>query len=149
MNCQSCGMSMNLDSEHGGNRADNVNCQHCTDDMGNLKSREEVKEGMIAFYMQTLGKTREEAQIAVDAHMTQMPAWSALSQNQPAPVSPSPQPINQLGVEEPILPAQQPEINVQAAPQIPNEPVAVPEVPSVESAISSAPAPNVSETPVQ
>lgn len=65
------------DTDHGGGRPDNPYCQHCTDAAGNLKSREEVREGMIAFYMGSMGKTREEAEGEVGTHMAQMPAWAA------------------------------------------------------------------------
>ena len=52
MNCQSCGMPMNDTGDHGGANPTNPYCQYCTDDTGTLKSREEVREGMINFYMQ-------------------------------------------------------------------------------------------------
>lgn len=76
MDCQSCGMPMAADADHGGGKADNPYCKYCTDPAGNLKSKEEVREGMINFQMQqSPGKTREEIEKEVDAHMAQMPAW--------------------------------------------------------------------------
>lgn len=97
MNCQSCGMPMATDADHGGARPDNVYCQNCTDATGNLKSREEVREGMIAFYMQSMNKGREEAEKEVDTHMAQMPAWQGttpvtVAQPETVPPMPAPEP---------------------------------------------------------
>ncbi|UCH36218.1 MAG: hypothetical protein JSV65_07655 [Armatimonadota bacterium] len=73
--CQSCGMPMETSQMHGGGVKDNPYCVYCTDAHGRLKPREDVREGMIQFYMDTLGKSREEAEHVVDAAMSEMPAW--------------------------------------------------------------------------
>ena len=73
--CESCGMPMKTTEEHGGGDINNPYCKYCTDAEGKLKSMEEVREGMIQFYMKSQGKSREEAEKFVDAHMCKMPAW--------------------------------------------------------------------------
>lgn len=127
MDCQSCGMPMAMDSDHGGGRPDNVYCQHCTDPGGNLKSRNEVREGMIAFYMQSMGKSREEAEKEVDTHMAQMPAWQAAAPT-PVPNSvPEPAPVTPVApTAEPVVPVTPivepqslPTVNIPAAPATP------------------------------
>jgi hypothetical protein len=60
---------------HGGNDESNVYCVHCTDSSGKLKSKEEVREGMIKFFMNRKKKSREDAEKFVDDYMSQMPAW--------------------------------------------------------------------------
>lgn len=75
MNCESCGMPMTKPEEYGGGREDNKYCVYCTDDEGNLKSREDVREGMVQFFMKSTGKSKEEAEKEVDERMKQMPAW--------------------------------------------------------------------------
>lgn len=121
MNCQSCGMPMATIDDHGGGRVDNLYCRHCTDQAGNLKPKEEVREGMINFYMQSMGKTREEAETAVDSHMAQMSAWAADrpawsgSAGQPTPPQPT--------AEEPPVSAPPP-----PAPETP--PASIEETPS-------------------
>ena len=49
-------------------------CSVC-DETGKLKSREEIREGMIVFFMKSENRTREEAEKFVDEHMRKMPAW--------------------------------------------------------------------------
>jgi hypothetical protein len=60
---------------HGGEDVENRCCCYCCDEAGNLKSREQVREGMISFFVQEEGKSREEAAAFVDGHMAEMPAW--------------------------------------------------------------------------
>ena len=73
--CESCGMPMVHDEVRGGGKKDNRYCVHCTDEEGNLKDREEVREGMVRFYMKSMAKPRAEAERFVDEHMSKMPAW--------------------------------------------------------------------------
>ncbi len=129
MNCQSCGMPMSQDSDHGGGRPDNIYCAHCTDSSGNLKSREEIREGMIGFYQQSIGKTREEAEIAVDAHMAQMPTWSGVSAavGTTVPIDQLPEGTDPVGTVNPALPMEsvkpvEPAEPVEPAPPVPVEP---------------------------
>jgi hypothetical protein len=72
---ESCGMSLKDTSQHGGKDVNNPYCVYCTDETGNSKSREEVREGMIGFFMKSENKTRGEAEKFVDKHMRKMPAW--------------------------------------------------------------------------
>jgi len=73
--CESCGMPMTEAEMHGGGKVENPYCCYCCDEQGNLKSREEVREGMINFYMQHQGKSREAAEKFVQQVMSRMPAW--------------------------------------------------------------------------
>ena len=73
--CESCGMPMKTADEHGGGDVNNPYCVHCTDPEGRLKTREEVRAGMIRFFMSSEGKSREQAEEFVDEHMKKMPAW--------------------------------------------------------------------------
>ena len=73
--CQSCGMPMKVAKDHGGKDTNNPYCVYCTDEAGKLKSRQEVREGMIRFYMSQMAKSREEAEKSVDEHMKNLPAW--------------------------------------------------------------------------
>ena len=75
MRCESCGMPMVEAKMHGGEDAKNKNCQYCCDKSGKLKSREEVRKGMVRFYQDSEGKTKEEAEKFVDEYMSKMPAW--------------------------------------------------------------------------
>ena len=75
--CESCGMPMTEAEMHGGSKVENPYCCYCCDDQGSLKSREDVHEGMINFYMRHQGKPRDEAEKVVDDTMARMPAWKA------------------------------------------------------------------------
>lgn len=73
--CESCGMPMEKEADFGAGNMENRYCVHCTDSGGKLKSREEIRAGMVAFYMKANGSGRDEAARFVDAHMAKMPAW--------------------------------------------------------------------------
>ena len=73
--CQSCGMPMETPELHGGGIKENPYCIYCTDAHGRLKPRAEVRSGMIQFYMDAMGKSRQEAEQVVDVTMSEMPAW--------------------------------------------------------------------------
>lgn len=73
--CQSCGMPMKGASEHGGKDVNNPYCVYCADENGKLKPRNEVREGMVKFFMTSENKTREEAEKFVNEYMKKMPAW--------------------------------------------------------------------------
>lgn len=125
MNCQSCGMPMNDTGDHGGANPTNPYCQYCTDDAGTLKSREEVREGMINFYMQTEGKDRAAAEQVVDARMAQQPAWMQQSTEMvQEPVVSAP--------EQPVAPVETTEVPLSTVDQ-------TPEVPQTE--VTQTPAP--------
>jgi hypothetical protein len=73
--CESCGMPMEKKDDFGAGNVENRYCVHCTDESGVLKSREEVRAGMVAFYMKMNGSGRENAERFVEEHMAKMPAW--------------------------------------------------------------------------
>lgn len=73
--CESCGMSMPESKDHGGGDMSNLCCVYCTDETGKLKSRSEIREGMINLYMSRMGKPKEEAEKFVDEQMKKLPAW--------------------------------------------------------------------------
>jgi len=88
-------MPMNAPADFGGGKTDNLYCRYCTDATGNLLPKEVVRQNMIQFYTQTVGKTSEEAMVEVDKIMGTMPAWKI----QPSPVMPA-SPV----VSEPVAP---------------------------------------------
>jgi hypothetical protein len=67
-------MPMKTAVDHGGGLVENNYCRYCTDERGRLKSRVEVRNGMTNFYM-NLGKSRRDAEAAVEEAMAKMPAW--------------------------------------------------------------------------
>ena len=75
MICQSCGMPMERLEDHGGGRLDVHYCKYCTDAQGRLKSREEVRQGMIHLAVTARRKSIEDAERFVDHYMNKMPAW--------------------------------------------------------------------------
>ena len=68
-------MLMLKPSHHGGGKPFNRYCINCTDDQGNLKSRDDVRRGWIEFTITSKGIPQEEAEKIVDEQMAQMPAW--------------------------------------------------------------------------
>ena len=82
--CESCGMPMNSVKMRGGSLEDNPHCVHCCDDEGNLKSRLDVRNGMIKFYMNERGIGLKEATRKVDDLLKWLPAWKdTLGKNPP------------------------------------------------------------------
>lgn len=147
MNCQSCAMPLNTPSDHALGNEQNPYCVHCADANGNLKSKEEVREGMINYYTQTEGKTREEAERVVDAHMAMQPAWQ---QNPPTEPVAAPEPSMPVSAEpsvEPVTPepvATEPVVPEPVTPVMPSTPV-VEETAPVSAPQAEEPAPVVSQ----
>lgn len=75
MNCQSCGMPMEEAKQHGAGDPNNTWCVYCTDAAGKPKSREQVKQGMVAFFMKAKKLDEKAAVKFVDDYMKKMPAW--------------------------------------------------------------------------
>jgi lactoylglutathione lyase len=73
--CEACGMPIKNEKMRGGGIADNPYCVFCCDDKGELKSRIEVREGMVRHYINNRGKSRTESEKAVDELMKWLPAW--------------------------------------------------------------------------
>jgi len=122
MNCQSCAMPLNTPADHALGNEQSPYCTNCTDASGNLKSKEEVREGMINYYTQTEGKTREDAERVVDAHMAMQPAWQ---QNPPT---------EPVVVPEPSMTVPEPSVEPAPVEPVSTEPVptAMPSTPVVE-----------------
>ncbi len=74
--CESCGMPMRAKEEFGGGKTDNKYCVHCCDNKGNLKSYDDMVDGMAQFMMRTQGISKEQAIKATKEHLAKMPAWS-------------------------------------------------------------------------
>jgi hypothetical protein len=71
--CESCGMPL---EESLTSKLDGRYCLYCQDQQtGELKSREEVREGSIQAAMRLMGKTREEAEKMADEAMPKLPRW--------------------------------------------------------------------------
>ncbi len=75
-NCLSCGMPMASPGDFGGGNPENKYCVHCCNPDGDLKSYEEVLEGMANFIMQSLNMDKATAGSAAREYMSKMPAWS-------------------------------------------------------------------------
>ncbi|MFX1416505.1 MAG: zinc ribbon domain-containing protein [Promethearchaeota archaeon] len=75
MKCESCGMTMTKAEEFGGHDPNNKHCVYCSDADGNLKPRNEVREGMIQFWMARENIDRKTAEEKTDSYMSSQPAW--------------------------------------------------------------------------
>ena len=65
--CQSCGMPMQSESPY---------CEYCTDETGQLKPREAVREG-IAQWLASWGPDQDaDYRARADRYMAAMPAWA-------------------------------------------------------------------------
>jgi hypothetical protein len=71
--CLSCGMPLNMPDAKG---MSEQYCKHCSDEGGNLKSRDEIKEGMANWIMQWQHVDRETALKRAEHYMRAMPAWA-------------------------------------------------------------------------
>lgn len=71
--CESCGMQLD---EYTVSKFDKRYCIHCQDQQtGDLKSKEDVREGSIQATMRTTNKGRDEAKRMVDEKMPDLPRW--------------------------------------------------------------------------
>jgi len=77
--CAACGMPMSQPSQHGDADPYNPYCIYCTDLAGNLKSRSDIREGMIQYTMKLENWSREQAETEVDRQMSRLPAWHRAS----------------------------------------------------------------------
>jgi hypothetical protein len=73
--CIACGMPMNISSDFALNDENKNYCIHCARTDGNMKSFDEVKEGMTYFIIKTQGLTPEVAESAALSVMKNLPAW--------------------------------------------------------------------------
>lgn len=77
--CGACGMLMTHPSQHGNSDPTYPYCIYCTDLAGNLKPRDEIREGMIHYVMKSEDLPRPKAETEVDRQMSTLPAWRAAS----------------------------------------------------------------------
>jgi hypothetical protein len=116
---------MNDTGDHGGANPTNPYCQYCTDDAGTLKSKEEVRQGLINYYMQTDGLTVEQASLKADERMNKQPAWQQPTETVQEPVVGAP--------EQPVAPVESTEVPLSTLGQTPDAPQAeVPQTPAPE-----------------
>ena len=73
--CEACGMQMKSDKMRGGALENNPYCVYCCDNKGELKSRKEVRDAMVKYYMNQRGVGLLEAEKSVDDIMKWLPAW--------------------------------------------------------------------------
>lgn len=70
-------MEMAKAEEYGGHKVGNKTCVYCSDSEGKIKQKNEVREGMIQFWMQRESIDRSSAEKKTDEHMKTMPAWKS------------------------------------------------------------------------
>jgi hypothetical protein len=75
--CKSCGMPMETVEQHGGKNPLNPYCKYCTDEMGNLKSYEEVLSGMTDYMLTNLKLEFNTATQMAKEEMIKHPAWKS------------------------------------------------------------------------
>ncbi len=74
--CESCGRPMMTDRDHGGGRADNPYCRHCTDARGSLRPYDDVLETLVREeFMARNGMARPQAEAAARNALRHSPAW--------------------------------------------------------------------------
>lgn len=74
--CMSCGMPLAKPEDFGGGNPENLNCVHCSNPDGSLKSYQEVFTGMTNFMIKTQNMDKETAEQAAKEYLAKMPAWS-------------------------------------------------------------------------
>ncbi len=82
-NCESCGMPMTTDQEHGGGKSQSTRCCYCSHADGTHKTYDEVLAGGIEWIMsencEQMGfpraTTEREAKARIEANLLQQPAW--------------------------------------------------------------------------
>ena len=66
---------MTKPEEFGGHKVGNKSCVYCSDSEGKLKPKNEIREGMVKFWMQRENIDRATAEKKTDEYMDSMPAW--------------------------------------------------------------------------
>jgi len=74
--CDACGMPMTQPSQHAKGNPQSRYCLYCTNIAGHLKSREDIREGMIQYVMKLEDWPREKAAVDVERKMATLPAWT-------------------------------------------------------------------------
>jgi hypothetical protein len=75
--CKSCGMPMENVEQHGGGNPLNNYCSYCTDELGNLKSYDEVLQGMTNYMITAMKLEYKTAQEMAKDEMIKHPAWKS------------------------------------------------------------------------
>jgi len=73
--CIACGMPMSKPEDHAMSDPDKAYCFHCAHPDGTMVSRDEAREGLTAFMVNTQGIDEASARDAVLELMTKLPAW--------------------------------------------------------------------------
>jgi hypothetical protein len=76
MECKSCGMAMTKAEHFPKQNRDSEFCVYCTDEEGNLLSKNVVRESIIQYWMHRDGISQKEAEEKIDSFMQSQPAWS-------------------------------------------------------------------------
>ena len=75
--CLSCAMPLSAETQ---SKSDNQYCQYCTDESGQLKSREEVQQGIAGWLQQITPRDEStnsgEFMARAGYYMKAMPAWA-------------------------------------------------------------------------
>ena len=71
--CPSCGMPLNAPDAKG---LSEKHCKHCTDEKGDLKSREEIKKGMAMWIAKWQHVDEATAMKRAEHYMHAMPEWA-------------------------------------------------------------------------
>ena len=77
MHCRSCGMPMTDPKMHGAANPKNRYSIYCTDTKGRLKTRAQVKAGMVMFFVKHKKVSEKDAAKFVESYMRRMPAWKS------------------------------------------------------------------------
>ena len=75
-NCESCGYPMEEEKDYSKSDINSKYCMHCAPD-GELKTKEEIKEGWINALMEQGSIPLEKASQIVDELMNHMQAWKS------------------------------------------------------------------------
>jgi hypothetical protein len=73
--CESCGMPMETNEQHGAQNPNNPYCIHCTDMNGKLLPFEKKFEDLVKTAMDTRWMNREQAEKNALSQMAELPAW--------------------------------------------------------------------------
>ena len=73
--CEACGMAMHQPSQRGNGDSSHPYCIYCTDMMGQLRPKSEIREGMIQYIMKFENCPRDRAELEADRQLKVLPAW--------------------------------------------------------------------------
>jgi hypothetical protein len=73
--CSACGMPLEKKEDFAQGDEKSEFCVHCVNADGSVKTCEEIFEGGISFFMNTLGSNRLTAEKVVRKNMNRLPYW--------------------------------------------------------------------------